>query len=206
MKTTGRKNMKKVIVASNNQGKIKEIKEILKDFPLEVISLKEANIKVDVVEDGKTFMENAYKKAYEIYKITGEMVLSDDSGLMVDVLNGAPGVFSARFSGEHGNDKKNNEKILELLKDKKDEDRKAKFVAAMVFIINENKVVQAQGECNGYIIDEERGDDGFGYDPLFYIPDLKKTFAEISRSEKNVISHRGRALSILKDKLNQELK
>jgi len=198
--------MKKVIVASNNQGKIKEIKEILKDFPLEVISLKEANIKVDVVEDGKTFMENAYKKAYEIYKITGEMVLSDDSGLMVDVLNEAPGVFSARFAGEHGNDKKNNEKILELLKDKKEEDRKAKFVAAIVFIINENKVVQVQGECNGYIIDEERGDDGFGYDPLFYIPDLKKTFAEISSSEKNAISHRGRALSILKDKLNEELK
>jgi XTP/dITP diphosphohydrolase len=206
MKKTGRKNMKKVIVASNNQGKIKEIKEILKDFPLEVISLKEANIKVDVVEDGKTFMENAYKKAYEIYKITGEMVLSDDSGLMVDVLNEAPGVFSARFAGEHGNDKKNNEKILELLKDKKEEDRKAKFVAAIVFIINENKVVQVQGECNGYIIDEERGDDGFGYDPLFYIPDLKKTFAEISSSEKNAISHRGRALSILKDKLNEELK
>jgi XTP/dITP diphosphohydrolase len=198
--------MKKVIVASNNQGKIKEIKEILKDFPLEVISLKEANIKVDVVEDGKTFMENAYKKAYEIYKITGEMMLSDDSGLMVDVLNGAPGVFSARFAGEHGNDKKNNEKLLELLKDKKEEDRKAKFVAAMVFIINENKVVQAQGECNGYIIDEERGYDGFGYDPLFYIPDLKKTFAEISSSEKNAISHRGRALSILKDKLKEELK
>jgi XTP/dITP diphosphohydrolase len=206
MKTTGRKNMKKVIVASNNQGKIKEIKEILKYFPLEVISLKEANIKVDVVEDGKTFMENAYKKACEIYKITGEMVLSDDSGLMVDVLNGAPGVFSARFAGEHGNDKKNNEKLLELLKDKKEEDRKAKFVAAMVFIINENKVVQVQGECNGYIINEERGDDGFGYDPLFYIPDLKKTFAEISSSEKNAISHRGRALSILKNKLNEELK
>lgn len=197
--------MKKLIVASNNQGKIKEIKEILKDFNLEVVSLKEANIEANIVEDGNTFIENAYKKAYEIYKLTGEMVLSDDSGLMVDALNGAPGVFSARFAGEHGNDKKNNEKLLKLLEGKKEEQRTAKFVAAMVLIINKDKILKVQGECNGYIIEEGKGHDGFGYDPLFYIPKLNKTFAEISSAEKNSISHRGKALSKLKDKLKEEL-
>lgn len=197
--------MKKLIVASNNQGKIKEIKEILKDFNLEVVSLKEANIEANIVEDGNTFIENAYKKAYEIYKLTGEMVLSDDSGLMVDALDGAPGVFSARFAGEHGNDKKNNEKLLKLLEGKKEEQRTAKFVAAMVLIINKDKILKVQGECNGCIIEEGKGHDGFGYDPLFYIPKLNKTFAEISSAEKNSISHRGKALSKLKDKLKEQL-
>lgn len=195
--------MKKLIVASNNQGKIKEIKEILKSFDLEILSLKEAEIKVDIVEDGETFMDNAYKKAYEIYKLTGEMVLSDDSGLMVDALNGAPGVFSARFAGEHGNDKKNNEKLLKLLKGKKHEDRKAKFVAAMVLIVNGNNTIKVQGEAKGYIIEDERGNNGFGYDPLFFIPELNKTFAELDGREKNLISHRGKALELLKDKLKK---
>ena len=195
--------MKKLIVASNNQGKIKEIKEILKDFDLDITSLKEANLQVDVVEDGDTFMENAYKKAYEIYKITGEMVLSDDSGLMVEALNGAPGVFSARFAGEHGNDKKNNEKLLKLMMGIKHADRGAKFAAAMVLIINENNIIKVQGEAKGYIIEEPRGDNGFGYDSLFYSPQLKKTFAELDGKEKNSISHRGKALELLKDKLKQ---
>ncbi len=197
------KKMKKLIVASNNQGKIKEIKEILKSFDLEILSLKEAEIKVDIVEDGETFMDNAYKKAYEIYKLTGEMVLSDDSGLMVDALNGAPGVFSARFAGEHGNDKKNNKKLLKLLKGKKNEDRKAKFVAAMVLIVNGNNTIKVQGEAKGYIIEDERGNNGFGYDPLFFIPELNKTFAELDGREKNSISHRGKALELLKDKLKK---
>ena len=195
--------MKKLVVASNNQGKIREIKEILKDFHLDIISLKEAKLQVDVVEDGDTFMENALKKAYEIYKITGEMVLSDDSGLMVEALNGAPGVFSARFAGEHGNDKKNNEKLLKLMMGIKHADRGAKFVTAMVLIINENNIIKVQGEAKGYIIEEPRGDNGFGYDSLFYSPQLKKTFAELDGKEKNSISHRGKALELLKDKLKQ---
>lgn len=197
--------MKRLIVASNNQGKIKEIKEILKNFNMEVVSLKEANINVDILEDGATFMDNAYKKAYEIYKLTGEMVLSDDSGLMVEALNGAPGVFSARFAGEHGNDKKNNDKLLALLKDVEKEDRGARFVCAMVMILGDNKAIKAQGECPGYILKEARGEDGFGYDPLFYIPELEKTFAELTSNEKNKISHRGRALSILRNKIKEGL-
>lgn len=198
--------MKKLIVASNNKGKIKEIKEILSDFQLEVFSLKDLNIDIDVVEDGNTFMENAYKKAKEVYDITeGYMVLADDSGLMVDGLNGAPGVFSARFAGEHGNDEKNNEKLLEMLRDKSQDDKKAKFVCALVLIIDDNREIKVEGDVKGQIIEEARGEDGFGYDPLFYIPQFKKTFAEMTGSEKNSISHRGKALNLLKNKLKEEL-
>ena len=198
--------MNKLIVASNNQGKIREIKEILKDFQLEVFSLKDLDIDIDVMEDGNTFMDNAYKKAKEIYDATkGYMVLADDSVLMVDALNGAPGVFSARFAGEHGNDEKNNEKLLNMLRGKEKEERKAKFVCALVLIIDNNREIKIQGDVSGYIIEELRGKDGFGYDPLFYVPKFKKTFAEMSSNEKNSISHRGKALNYLKNKLKEEL-
>lgn len=196
--------MKKLIVASNNQGKIKEIKKILSQFDLEIVSLKDEGIDIDVVEDGTTFMENSYKKAKTIYDLTGEMVIADDSGLCVEALNGAPGIYSARFCGEHGNDKKNNEKLLKLLEGKnKKEERKAKFVCSIVLIINSEKVIKVKGEVQGYIIDEEKGKSGFGYDPLFYVSELKKTFGEASEGEKNSISHRGRALKELKDKLKE---
>lgn len=195
--------MNKLIVASNNQGKIKEIREILKDFQLEVFSLKDLQIDIDVLEDGNTFMDNAYKKAKEIYDITkGYMVLADDSGLMVDALNGAPGVLSARFSGEHGNDEKNNEKLLSMLKEKAKDDRKAKFVCALVLIMGDYKEIKVQEQVEGIILEDNRGKDGFGYDPLFYIPEMKKTFAEMTNNEKNNISHRGKALEQLKQVLN----
>lgn len=196
--------MKKIIVASNNKDKIREIKEILIAFPYEIISLKEAHINVEVEEDGETFLENAYKKAKEIFDITKDcMVLADDSGLMVDVLNGAPGVYSARFAGEHGNSQKNNEKLLKLLEGKKLEERKAKFVCALVLIMDENKVIEVQGEVEGHITDKVQGTDGFGYDPLFYIKEYNKTFAQMEGEEKNKISHRAKALQMLKDKMKQ---
>jgi len=196
--------MKKLIVASNNDHKIKEIKEMLSQFPFEVLSLKEANINIDVEEKGITFMENADIKASEIFKIAhGDMVLADDSGLSVEALNGAPGVFSARFAGEHGDTKANNEKLLHLLEGIRDEDRKAKFVCAMVLIINEDEVVKVQGESEGIITAEFRGEEGFGYDPLFFVPEYKKTFAQMSSEEKNAISHRGRALDKLKSELER---
>ena len=139
--------MKKLIVASNNQHKIEEIKEMLKEFNLDVISLKEAGIDIDVEENGTTFAENAHIKAYEIFKIVKDaMVLADDSGLMVEALNGEPGVYSARYAGEHGNDKKNNEKLLSKLKEFKFEDRKAKFVCAMELIIDEARTITVQGD------------------------------------------------------------
>ncbi|MBC2582726.1 XTP/dITP diphosphatase [Clostridium sp. DJ247] len=194
--------MKKLIVASNNQKKIKEIKHILLKYQIEVVSLKEAGINIDVLEDGNTFLENAYKKASEIHEIVKDnMVLADDSGLMVESLGGAPGVYSARFAGEHGNDKKNNEKLLNLLKDKKDVERKAKFVCAMVLIKDKHNVIKVQGEIEGIITTEERGIDGFGYDPLFYIPEFNMTFAEMNSELKNSISHRAIALKKLKGEM-----
>jgi len=196
--------MNKVIVASNNEHKIVEIKEILSKHSLEVFSLKEAGIDIDVEENGTTFIENAYIKASEIYKLApGNMVLADDSGLMVDALGGAPGVYSARFAGEHGNYKKNNEKLLELLKGKPVTERAAKFVCAMVLIVDENRTIKVEGEVEGIIIEEERGQNGFGYDPLFFVPDYNMTFAEMDGDTKNLISHRGRALEKLEVELSK---
>jgi len=195
--------MKKLIVASNNEHKIVEIKEMLSQFPFEVLSLKEANIDVEVEETGSTFMENANIKANEIFKLAkGNMVLADDSGLSVSSLDGAPGVFSARFAGAHGDTKANNKKLLHLLDGKGQAERKAKFICAMVLIIKEDEVVMVQGESEGVITAEFRGEEGFGYDPLFFVEENNKTFAQMSTEEKNAISHRGRAL----DKLKSELK
>lgn len=198
--------MRRLIVASNNEHKINEIKQILKDFPMEIISLREAGINIDVEENGSTFMENAHIKAIEIYKLIGNaMVLADDSGLAVDILNGEPGVYSARYSGEHGNDKKNNEKLLSKLKGIDFEKRSGKFICAIELIIDENKIINVQGEVKGYIIEREKGDNGFGYDPLFYVPEFDKTMAEMSFEEKNSISHRGKALRKLKEEVNRYL-
>ncbi|KEH99203.1 XTP/dITP diphosphatase [Clostridium botulinum] len=195
--------MKKIIVASNNQHKIEEIKEILKEFDLNILSLKEAGINVDVEENGTTFAENAHIKAAEIFKLVKDaMVLADDSGLMVDILNGEPGVYSARYSGEHGNDRKNNEKLLSKLKGVKFIERKAKFVCAMELIVDENTIIDVQGEVEGYILEEARGGSGFGYDPLFYVPQFNKSMAEITAEEKNSISHRGKALKNLKKSID----
>lgn len=194
---------KKVIIASNNVHKLIEIKEILKDFPFDVISLNEAGINIEVVEDGKTFEENAYKKASEIMKITNETVIADDSGLEVSALNGAPGVYSARFAGEHGNYKKNNMKLLELLKDVPYDKRGARFVTSIIYLTPEGDKIKAQGYINGIIGFEEKGSNGFGYDPLFIVPELNKTFAELKPEEKNAISHRSRALADLKQQLMQ---
>jgi XTP/dITP diphosphohydrolase len=195
--------MKKLIVASNNEHKIQEIKQMLKEFPFEVVSLKEAGIDVEVEETGTTFEENSYIKAMEIYKLTKDcLVLSDDSGLEVDALDGAPGVYSARFAGEHGNSKKNNEKLVELLKGKPFEERKARFVCVLVLIVDSEKIISVRGEVEGYIAKQESGAVGFGYDPLFYIPEYSMTFAEMSPEMKNSMSHRGRAL----EKLHNELK
>ncbi|MDP4090462.1 MAG: XTP/dITP diphosphatase [Bacillota bacterium] len=197
--------MKRLLVASNNKHKIEEIKHILEDINIEVIGLKEAGIDTDVEETGTTFMENAYIKAKAIYDMLEAkqdyLVLSDDSGLSVDVLDGAPGVYSARFAGEHGNDKKNNEKLLSLLKELPFQARKARFMCAIVLIGREEKVLKVQGEVEGYIADKEYGRDGFGYDPLFYVEEYGKTFAELTRSEKNSISHRGRALEKVKERI-----
>lgn len=191
-----------IIVASNNEHKIIEIKNILKGLDYNVISLKDAGIDIEVVEDGETFEENAYKKAKEIFNIVKDAyVLSDDSGLMVDALGGKPGVYSARFSGEGANYEKNNHKLIELMKDVKDEERGASFVSVMILIKNEREIIKVRGEVRGEILREKNGESGFGYDPLFYIEELKKTYGEMTEEEKNSNSHRGRALEKLRKSL-----
>ncbi|MBN1066722.1 XTP/dITP diphosphatase [Clostridium botulinum] len=196
--------MKKLILASNNIKKIKEMKELLKDLNIEIKSLNEENIDIDVEEDGSTFEENAKKKAKEIYdflKSRNErnfLVLSDDSGLEVDYLNGAPGIYSARYAGEHGNDKKNNEKLLSELSSAPTSKRTAKFVCQIAMFDEDGRYYSITGDANGCILEKPQGDDGFGYDPLFLYRPLNKTFAELTLEEKNDISHRGVALKKLK--------
>lgn len=200
--------MKTLIVASNNEHKIKEIKEILKDLNLQVISLRDAGIDIDVDEDGKTFVDNSRKKAVEIVKYLKKnnkdnfMVMADDSGLVVDCLNGEPGVYSARYAGEHGNDRKNNEKLIEKMQGIAFEDRTARFKCAIVLIGDDLKEIVAEGTSEGYILEHLKGDEGFGYDPLFFVPEFNKTFAQMASDDKNSISHRGRALEKLKEKLS----
>lgn len=192
----------KLIVASNNQHKISEIKKILEKLDMNVVSLKDAGIDIEVEEDGKTFEENAYKKAKEVFDIVKDgYVLADDTGLMVDAINGAPGVYSARFSGEGVTYEKNNAKLLDLLKNVQDKDRGAKFVCVMVLIMGDSRIVKVRGEIEGRILREPRGKNGFGYDPLFYVEKFGKTFAEMSDEEKNSVSHRGRALEKLREAL-----
>lgn len=196
--------MKKLVVASNNQDKISEIKQILSVYDIEVLSLKEVGINIDIDETGTTFLENAHIKANAIYNIVEDaMVLADDSGLMVDALGGAPGVYSARFAGEHGNYIKNNKKLLEMLNGINEKDRKAKFVCSMVLIVNKEQIIEVQGEIEGVICEREIGNNGFGYDPLFYIKEYNMTFAEMDSKLKNKISHRGKALEKLKNKIKE---
>jgi non-canonical purine NTP pyrophosphatase, rdgB/HAM1 family len=197
--------MKRIVIATNNKNKVREIREILKDTAIEVVSQGELEIDVDVVEDGTTFEENAYKKAAEIMKIAGLPTLADDSGLEVDALNGAPGVYSARFAGVHGDNAKNNEKLLELMKDVPEDKRGARFVTAMVLIFPDIKSIKTRGEIKGIIGWEPKGSNGFGYDPLFIVPELGKTFAELDGMEKNSISHRGRALREMKTRLVESI-
>ena len=189
----------KLIIASNNKHKIYEIKKILGDKFDEILSLREAGIDHETVEDGTTFMENAYKKAKEIAEISGCPALADDSGISADALGGAPGIFSARFSGEHGNDQANNDLLVARLADK--EDKSAHYTAAICLVYPDGKRVEAEGYLYGRIIDTPRGTRGFGYDPIFVPDGEERTVAEMTDEEKNAISHRAKALEALLSKL-----
>lgn len=199
----------KLIIASNNNHKITEIKNICKNFNYEICSLKDENIFIDVEEDGATIEENSFKKANEIYKFLKQrgdsnfLVLSDDSGLMVDYLNGAPGVYSKRFSGENSTDEDNLRKVLTLLKEAKDNERNAKMITVLTLINENGEWKQFLGEVYGEILREKRGENGFGYDPIFYIKEKNKSFGEISDEEKNSISHRYNALLKLQEYLKE---
>lgn len=191
--------MDKIVFATTNDGKIKEIKEILADFDVEVVSMKEMNIDVDVEENGTTFEENSLIKARSISKLTGLPALADDSGLEVDYLNGEPGVYSARYLGRDTDYDYKNNYIIDKLKDAKDEERSARFVCVISLVLPDGREFVKKGVMEGRIGYEIKGENGFGYDPIFYLPQYGKTSAEISAEEKNKISHRGKALSTMKE-------
>lgn len=202
--------MKKFIVATKNKGKIKEIGEILSGFPFVVISMEEAGITEDIEEHGSTFEENALIKASEVFKLTGEIVMADDSGLEVDYLNGAPGIYSSRFAGENASDEDRNNKLLSMLKDVPFEKRKARFVCAIALILPDGRHFSIRENFEGYIGLKPEGTNGFGYDPLFYLPEYNMTAAQLQSKQKHEISHRGKALrkmvEILDDIYGLELK
>lgn len=184
-----------IVAASKNKHKIEEIEAITKKYGMEVVARDEAGVPdVEIEEDGTTFEENSLKKAKGILELCGKPTIADDSGLMVDYLGGAPGVYSARFAGEDATDAKNNEKLLRMLKDVTRRERTAKFVSVITLAFPDGEVLVARGECPGIIIEEEIGENGFGYDPLFVPDGFNKTFAQLTAEEKNEISHRANAL------------
>lgn len=193
----------KLLVATNNQGKLKEFNEILGELGIACVSLKDMGIQADVEETGTTFLENALLKAKEIYKIAGIPTISDDSGLMVDALSGEPGVYSARYAGEPSDDNRNIQKLLSNLNGVKN--RTARFKSVIAAVFSEEDILVAEGECEGVILDERRGENGFGYDPVFYVEALSKTFAEMTDAEKNSLSHRGNAIRKLKEQLKHRM-
>lgn len=197
-----------MIAATNNLHKLKEIREILNTFDIEVISLEEAGIDIEIEENGDSFEANALIKAREIYKITGKPTIADDSGLEVQALEGKPGIYSARYAGVEGSekDKKNREKLLQDMKRIPAEDRNARFCCAIAAVLSEDEEIVAKGYIYGSIGFEEKGDNGFGYDSLFVIKGSEYTLAEISEEEKNKISHRANALKEYRKILEKNLK
>lgn len=193
--------MRKVIFATGNQGKMKEIRDILGDLDIELLSLKDAGIQADIVEDGKTFEENAQIKARTVCSLTGEIVLADDSGLEIDYLNKEPGIYSARYMGEDTSYRIKNANLIERLNGVPDEKRTARFVCAIAAAFPDGTMKTVRAAMEGRIGYEERGENGFGYDPIFWLPEYGCTSAELSMEEKNKISHRGKALRLIKDEL-----
>ena len=185
--------MTEMVLATGNKGKLAEFQRLLEGLDIQVHSMKEYPQIGDIVEDGTTFAENALKKARAVCNATGKPALADDSGLMVDALDGAPGIYSARFAGEGHDDAANNAKVLELMKDVPDENRGAQFFCAIAMVLPDGREYTVEGFCRGTLLRALQGEGGFGYDPLFYVAELDKTFAQLTMEEKNAISHRGMA-------------
>lgn len=194
---------RKLIFATGNQGKMKEIREIMADMDVEILSMKEAGVDVDIQEDGKTFQENAIIKAKAVQKITGELTLADDSGLEIDYLNGEPGVYSARYMGEDTSYLIKNANLIERLEGVPMEQRTARFVCVIAAVFPDGKVETTRATIEGVIGYEERGENGFGYDPIFFVPEFNCSTAELSPQQKNAVSHRGKALRQMKEILKE---
>ena len=188
----------RIVFATKNEGKVREITEMIDRTDIELVSLNHFTSLPEIVEDGKTYLENALKKAKAISEFTGETVLADDSGLQVDVLGGQPGVYSARYAGEGATDEKNNAKLLDRLKNIPEDKRTASFFCALVLYDRDGRYASFEAEWRGRIIDEGRGTNGFGYDPIFLDPKFNKTAAELTPDIKNKVSHRGQAFAKLK--------
>jgi len=198
--------MKKLLIATNNQGKVIEIKKIFKGIYDEVYSFKDLEIELETIEDGNTFLENARKKAYEGFKEVGYDTLADDSGLCVDALNGAPGIYSSRFAGENATDSDNNKLLVQKLEGVPLPRRTGRFVCSLCLVRVDKPEITAKGEVKGVLISESKGTNGFGYDPHFYVEDYDMTMAQLSSDIKNSISHRAKALMSLKQKILDESK
>ncbi|MEE1196098.1 MAG: XTP/dITP diphosphatase [Lachnospiraceae bacterium] len=195
--------MERIIFATGNQGKLREIRHILADLGIEVISMKDAGIVADIDENGTTFEENAIIKAKTIHELTGEAVMADDSGLEIDYLNKEPGVLSARYMGEDTSYHIKNMNLVERLNGVPDEQRTARFVCVIALVLPNGEVFTTRGNFEGRIGYEEKGENGFGYDPIFYVPEYGCYSAELSPEQKNAISHRGEALRKMKEKIEQ---
>ena len=193
--------MKSIILASNNKDKVKEVKEILKGY--DIISMKEAGIDVDIEENGTTFEENALIKARAIMKLTGQITMADDSGLEIDYLNKAPGVYSARFMGHDTSYDIKNKALIQKLEGVKGSDRSGRFVCAIAVCFPDGREIVKRGTMEGLIAEEIKGDNGFGYDPIVHLPEYGKTSGELAPEEKNKISHRGKALALIKEELDK---
>lgn len=196
--------MNKIIFATGNENKLKEIRQIMQDMDVEIISMKEAGINIEIEETGTTFLENSYLKAKTIWDITGGIVMADDSGLVIDYLNGEPGLYSARYMGENTSYDIKNANILGRMKAAKGNERSARFVASIVCILPNGKELSVVETMEGIIAEKVAGENGFGYDPILYLPDYDCTSAELSDNEKNKISHRGKALRLMREKLKNE--
>lgn len=188
----------RIIVATGNAGKMREFRMILEDLGLEIISMKEAGVSPDIVEDGSTFAENAEIKARAVWALTGDIVLADDSGLVVDYLNGEPGIYSARYMGEDTSYEIKNQVIIDRVASAPEEERTARFVCAIAAVLPDGTVLHTEGAVEGMIAHHPAGSNGFGYDPIFYLPEYGMTSAEIPLDRKNEISHRGKALEAMK--------
>lgn len=195
----------KIVFATSNEGKMREIREILKSLGAEILSIKEAGVHVDIVEDGDSFEANAVIKAKAVWEKTGGIVLADDSGLEIDWLNGEPGVYSARYMGENTSYDIKNWNLIHRLDGVPEEKRTARFVCVIAAVLPDGKVLTTRGTMEGHIAYEPAGEGGFGYDPILMLPEYGKTSAEITMEEKNEISHRGKALRAMKERLEREI-
>lgn len=198
--------MKKIIFATTNKNKVREVQMMLEDSDVELMTMEEAGIHTEIVEDGTTFEENAIIKAKTIMEMTGEIALADDSGLEVDYLDGAPGIYSARFLGEDTSYDIKNQYIIDKLKDAKGKERSARFVCAMAAAFPDGSVEVCRGTIEGLIGYEPKGNNGFGYDPIVYVPEYEMTTGEMTPQLKNSISHRGQALEQMQEILKRKIK